>query len=163
MRPKLTAAPPISAPARPRNRQGQAAARCGRHDKADVLFLDRPRRRFAPGEMGFQGSSCTATILEHLRSMSALPPIADIVEHDRHVRFVPKADMQQRRRYSITWSASNCIEDGTLRPNALAVFILMTSSNLVGCSTGRSAGFAPFSILSTNEAARRNKSEMSVP
>ena len=90
-------------------------------------------------------------------------PKSGHVEHDRHVRFVPKADMQQRRRYSITWSASNCIEDGTLRPNALAVFILMTSSNLVGCSTGRSAGFAPFSILSTNEAARRNKSEMSVP
>jgi hypothetical protein len=25
--------------------------------------------------------------------MSALPPKADIVEHDRHVRFVPKADI----------------------------------------------------------------------
>jgi hypothetical protein len=25
--------------------------------------------------------------------MSALPPKADIVERDRHVRFVPKADM----------------------------------------------------------------------
>ena len=32
---------------------------------------------------------------------------------------------------------------GTSRPSALAVFMLMTSSNLVGCSTGRSAGFAP--------------------
>src|SRR3974377_163716 len=29
-----------------------------------------------------------------------------------------KADMRQRRRYSITWSASNCIEDGTLRQHA---------------------------------------------
>jgi len=28
----------------------------------------------------------------HLRLMSALPPKADIVEHDCHVRFVPKAD-----------------------------------------------------------------------
>jgi hypothetical protein len=25
--------------------------------------------------------------------MSALPPKADIAEHDRHVRFVPKADI----------------------------------------------------------------------
>ena len=29
------------------------------------------------------------------------------------------------------------------RPSALAVLRLMTSSNLVGCTTGRSAGFAP--------------------
>jgi hypothetical protein len=28
------------------------------------------------------------------RVMSALPPKADIVERDRHVRFVPKADMR---------------------------------------------------------------------
>jgi hypothetical protein len=27
-----------------------------------------------------------------VRMMSALPPIADIAERDRHVRFVPKAD-----------------------------------------------------------------------
>ena len=34
-----------------------------------------------------------------------------------------------------------------VRPRALAVFILMTRSNLVGCSTGRSLGFAPLRIL----------------
>ena len=33
-------------------------------------------------------------------------------------------------------------------PRASAVFRLITSSNVVGCSTGRSAGFAPFRILS---------------
>jgi len=32
---------------------------------------------------------------------------------------------------------------GTSRPGALAVGKLMTSSNLVGCTTGRSAGFSP--------------------
>jgi hypothetical protein len=32
---------------------------------------------------------------------------------------------------------------GKLRPNALAVLRLNTSSNFVACSTGRSAGFAP--------------------
>ncbi len=37
---------------------------------------------------------------------------------------------------------------GIVRPRALAVLRLMTSSNLVGCSTGRSAGFAPLKILS---------------
>jgi hypothetical protein len=42
-----------------------------------------------------------------------------------------------------------------VRPSALAVFVLMTSSNLVGCSMGRSAGFAPLKILSAKLAARR--------
>jgi hypothetical protein len=31
--------------------------------------------------------------LRHLRPMSALPPKADMVQHDRDVRFVPKADV----------------------------------------------------------------------
>ena len=47
------------------------------------------------------------------------------------------------RTYSITSSARASSVGGTSRPSALAVFRLMTSSNLVGCSTGRSAGFAP--------------------
>jgi len=34
----------------------------------------------------------------------------------------------------------------------------MTSSKVVGYSTGKSAGFAPFRILSTIVAARRNMS-----
>jgi hypothetical protein len=44
---------------------------------------------------------------DHIRSMSALPPKADIVEGDRHVRFVPKADVSNRSKadsYSITLS-----------------------------------------------------------
>jgi hypothetical protein len=39
-----------------------------------------------------------------------------------------------------------------VRPSALAVLRLMTSSNFVGCSAGRSAGFAPLRILSTEVA-----------
>src|SRR6516164_2348763 len=35
---------------------------------------------------------------ECARAMSALPPKADIVECDRHVRFVPKADKVQRSK-----------------------------------------------------------------
>jgi uncharacterized membrane protein YeaQ/YmgE (transglycosylase-associated protein family) len=41
---------------------------------------------------------------------------------------------------------------GTSCPIALAVLRLITSSNVVGCSTGRSAGFAPLSILATIRA-----------
>src|SRR5207244_3481197 len=46
--------------------------------------------------------------------------------------------------YSITSSARASSASGMVRPSALAVFELITSSNFVGCKTGRSPGFAPF-------------------
>jgi len=51
--------------------------------------------------------------------------------------------------HSITWSARSSSARGMVRPSALAALRLMISSNLIGCSTGRSAGLAPFKILST--------------
>ena len=56
--------------------------------------------------------------------------------------------------YLITLSARTSTFGGIVRPICFAVFRLMTSSNFVGCSTGRSAGLAPFKILSTYKAAR---------
>ena len=58
----------------------------------------------------------------------------------------PSSVMNSRRHHSITSSASNCMELGIARPSALAVFRLMTNSNLVGCMTGRSAGLSPLRI-----------------
>src|SRR5262245_22817439 len=49
----------------------------------------------------------------------------------------------------ITFSARIITTGGIVSPSALAVFRLISSSNLVGCSTGRSAGLEPFRILST--------------
>src|SRR5262249_34907715 len=57
-------------------------------------------------------------------------------------------------RHSITSSAICCRCKGTLSTNALAVLRLIRSSNLVGCSTGRSPGLAPLRILSAKTAAR---------
>jgi hypothetical protein len=51
--------------------------------------------------------------------------------------------------HRITLSALAKTLGGIVNPICLAVLRLMTSSNFVGCSTGRSAGFAPFRILST--------------
>src|SRR6516225_6970794 len=65
--------------------------------------------------------------------------------------------------HSITSVASASSVGGTVRPSTFAVVRLMTRSNLVGCSTGMSAGFAPRNILSTNSAARRYKSGKFVP
>src|SRR6266508_1489826 len=57
-------------------------------------------------------------------------------------------------------SRSDC---GIVRPSALAVLRLITSSKLVGCSTGRSAGLAPLRILSTMSARRPKTSRRSEP
>src|SRR6185295_1061340 len=62
----------------------------------------------------------------------------------------------------ITLSALASTLGGIVRPICLAVFRLITSSNFVGCSMGRSAGLAPFRILSTYVAARRKLSASSV-
>src|SRR4051794_16876387 len=51
--------------------------------------------------------------------------------------------------HSITSSASASSVAGTVRPSARAVFRLITSSNRVGCTTGRSAGLASLRILPT--------------
>jgi hypothetical protein len=45
--------------------------------------------------------------------------------------------------YSITSSAIESTPAGIVRPSAFAVLRLMTSSNLVGVCTGRSAGLSP--------------------
>jgi hypothetical protein len=55
----------------------------------------------------------------------------------------------------ITLSARASTFGGIVRPICLAVLRLITNSNFVGCSTGKSAGFLPFRILSTMAATRR--------
>jgi hypothetical protein len=57
--------------------------------------------------------------------------------------------------HSITRSACSRSDFGIVRPSLFAVLRLMTSSNFVGCSTGKSAGLAPFKILSTLGLAQR--------
>src|SRR5258705_3046276 len=54
-----------------------------------------------------------------------------------------------RENYSITSSAISNTRSGMVRPSALAVRRLIMNSNVVGCSTGRSAGFAPLKMRST--------------
>jgi integrase/recombinase XerD len=65
--------------------------------------------------------------------------------------------------HSITSSAVICMISGTVRPSALAVLRLMTSSYLVGACTGMSAGFSPLRMRSTYEAERRTMSALSGP
>src|SRR5690348_2670357 len=62
------------------------------------------------------------------------------------------AGSRQRRKwsaYSITLCAAVSRVGGTMSPSALAVLRLTTSSKLVGCWIGKSAGFAPLRIFPT--------------
>jgi glyoxylase-like metal-dependent hydrolase (beta-lactamase superfamily II) len=56
---------------------------------------------------------------------------------------------QQKKYHSIASSASARSLGDTSRPSAFAVLRLITNSTLVGCRTGRSAGFVPLRILPT--------------
>ena len=74
-----------------------------------------------------------------------------------YVRYCSKSDHLRREcemtlranlrhddgRYSITSSASANSLSGTMRPSALAVLRLISRSNLVGRSIGKSARFIP--------------------
>jgi hypothetical protein len=53
---------------------------------------------------------------------------------------------QAYRITSVAWKRS---VGGMVRPSTRAVLRLMTSSNVMGCSTGRSAALVPLRILST--------------
>lgn len=68
-----------------------------------------------------------------------------------------------RRVHSITSSASESMLEEISMPSALAVLRLITSSNLVGSITGRSAGLSPLRTRPTYTPTCRYKSVMLAP
>ena len=60
-----------------------------------------------------------------------------------------KRRLPRQRDYSITSSALASSVAGSSRPSVFAVLRLMTSSNVVGCWTGKSDGLMPFSTCPT--------------
>jgi len=70
---------------------------------------------------------------------------------------VPESAVSKRSKipYLITSSARASRKVGIERPRAVAVLRLMMSSNLVGCSIGRSDRLGPFKSLSMYAAERR--------
>jgi hypothetical protein len=119
----------------------------------------------APASSSFRGSIthptqllCTLCVRRHRRlTQHSLPDDllgltwAGLTPADR-------ASFAGAFAYSMTSSARSRNDSGMIRLSALAVVTLMTSSNLVGCSTGISPGFIPRRILSTYSAARRHNS-----
>ena len=109
------------------------------HETDDLRVLDFNGQRvfqlFRFDELG-------APILQEQR-LSGL-----VLKHDPKAAWdfpvqVRKADSPS---HSITSSARASNDGGMTRPSALAVLRLMTSSNWVGCSTGRSTGLTPARI-----------------
>jgi hypothetical protein len=78
-----------------------------------------------------------------------LPRLRRLGSERRNEHTDGTSDESSPVHYWIISSARTSTAGGIVRPRALAVLRLMTSSNLVGCSTGKSAGFAPLRILST--------------
>src|SRR5262252_2171052 len=70
-------------------------------------------------------------------------------ERQRRRRAAEQRDERAALNHSMTSSARASKLSGTVRPSALAVLRLITSSYLVGACTGRSAGFSPLRMRST--------------
>src|SRR5262249_55849261 len=81
-------------------------------------------------------------IREYTDKRHALALLCPHFERPRR-RAAEQRDELAARDHSITSSAAASSVVGTSRPSVLAVFRLITSSNLVDCITGRSAGFSP--------------------
>src|SRR5262249_29839566 len=80
--------------------------------------------------------------------------ICGALELERGTSLRVEANFQTEFTHSLISSARAINVAGNSRPISFAVFALMNSSNLVGCSTGKSDGLAPFRILSINTPAR---------
>src|SRR5262245_64389165 len=86
-----------------------------------------------------------------LQSQSNLPSTAHQVVNGHFRTILPATlGVAAQRITSVAWKRS---VGGIVRPRAFAVLRLITSSNVIACSTGISAGLAPFSILSRRTGA----------
>ena len=110
-----------------------------------VVFVGRREPfKYAPGV-----GEVKPVIPEICCSLTLIPRKAHLPNVYTHGKTVKPRLMALRTRYRITSSARASSDAGIVRPSVLAVFMLITSSNFVGCSTGRSAGLAPLKIRST--------------
>ena len=118
-------------------------------DEVPHVFTRKPRLRpleflIIGAKRLLQHNSPKATEILRCREMTLGP--------------LPDSCSAVKDHHSITSSASASSLSGTVRPSTLAVFRLIISSNLVGCSTGMSPGFSPCRIMSVISAVRRSKS-----
>src|SRR5262249_10629337 len=127
--------------------------------EGDVFPFDPSQLRQGIEKGGDAGRGTGAEIADraHLRGLPR-----PHCQRPSHRRTTEQRD-ERAPLHSITSSARASSNGGISRPSALAVLRLMNSSNLVGCSTGRSTGLVPRRILSAYSAARRYMVEKFTP
>src|SRR5262249_24727048 len=111
---------------------------------SDVLPFDKSKFVQALEKGGYERSplsSCHATEKPNHRHL--LPARRDWPRRRRTAEQRDELASLHRCNHSITSLAAASRLSGTVRPSILAVEALITSSNLLDCTPGRSAGFAP--------------------
>jgi hypothetical protein len=93
------------------------------------------------------GSRCQSRVIEPRNSLSAEALAVGSAGGWRKGSFM--LNLPLASRHSITSSARSRKSRLTVSPRVRAVLRLTTSSNLLGCSTGKLAGFSPFRIFPT--------------
>jgi hypothetical protein len=119
--------------------------------RPEILFPEPHRRDLAAtGPAGLGRARAALSVEPNGRGhwVAALLSTRIVAWRQRAVKFIPNA-LARLSTYWITSVACCKTAGGIVSPSAFAVFRLMTSSNVVACSMGRSAGFAPLRILST--------------
>jgi len=129
-----------------------------------------PRRKLPQISRGFgETGRGDCPLLQIARRHAGFPP--QTIETTQTSRFAPPTIAQKTRSLDdrgrsatprsardadhwITSSARSSSDRGIVIPSDFAVLPLITNSKRLGCWTGMSAGFAPFSILSTYSAAK---------
>src|SRR5262249_35624466 len=126
---------------------------------SDVLALNEACFLQALAEPGRVMRQVSAAEKPHHRHRRLLRP-----RRERPRRRAPEQHDELAPFHSITLSARSTSPLGISWPIAFAVLRLMISSNLLGCSTGRSAGFVPRrSLASCRLMASRHKGTISGP
>src|SRR5262249_32403988 len=129
----------------PLPREG-AFAKIPRHERA--VLTARPSARVGGGTPG-TGLGSPPTLRLAFKSCLLCPRKRTSLACLGMSALCQKRTHAVQQIYSITSSARSSNVSGIVRPSAFAVVRLTTRSNLVGCSTGMSAGFVPRRILST--------------
>lgn len=164
-RPKPTKANPSNVAASPtRTKRDPAAVLAITLMFSNDKIGDKPS---APEDLTLHSASCRTPAITG-REQAAKPAVAAQVHcvvgrpYTLHSYVCMHASASNSTKcHRITSSACTSTDSGTLIPSVVAVFRFSTRSNFVGCSTGRSPGFAPLRMLSTYLAARRNRSPKS--
>src|SRR5262249_46785091 len=150
-----------------------------RHDDGDLTANEIGRQRRHPVILALSPAilDCDVSALDKASFLQAAAEASHQMRertgrrcaeksHYRHRRLLrsrrerpPRRATEQRDElapvHSITSSTSASSLGGTVRASALAVWRLIINSNLVACSTGRSAGLAPLRIRAAYAPALR--------